>query len=177
MIKYVKGDATRPFHPVGSEVKIIPHVCNDVGKWGAGFVRALSARCKEPEKAYRRWYADSDRYEDIPFRLGYTQLVPFCGEHSGLYVCNMIAQSGVGGTKFNVNGKFAFIPPIRYDSLKICLFRLAEHAHTFSPAASIHAPKFGAGLAGGDWPTIQGMITQILVGFGGLDVTIYEIDV
>ena len=40
---------------------------------------------------------------------------------------------------------------------------------------SIHAPKFGAGLAGGDWKQIEGFVQRCLVD-KGLDVTIYEFD-
>jgi len=50
-IEYVKGDATAP---TGDGQKIIVHVCNDLGKWGKGFVLAISRRWKTPEKAYRQ---------------------------------------------------------------------------------------------------------------------------
>ena len=49
-IQYVKGDATTP---QGDGHKIIVHVCNDLGKWGKGFVLAISKRWKEPEATYR----------------------------------------------------------------------------------------------------------------------------
>ena len=53
-IIYVRGDATLP---QGKGVKIVAHVCNTIGGWGKGFVRAVSARFgREPEKAYRLWY-------------------------------------------------------------------------------------------------------------------------
>lgn len=38
---YLKGDATCP---QAKGVKIICHVCNDIGGWGKGFVLALSKR-------------------------------------------------------------------------------------------------------------------------------------
>jgi O-acetyl-ADP-ribose deacetylase (regulator of RNase III) len=46
-IKYIKGDAT---NPVSEGEKIICHICNDIGRWGKGFVLAISRRWKEPEK-------------------------------------------------------------------------------------------------------------------------------
>ncbi len=49
-IVYTTGDATAP---KGDGPKIIPHVCNDIGGWGSGFVLALSARWAAPEAAYR----------------------------------------------------------------------------------------------------------------------------
>ncbi len=40
-INYVKGDATAP---IGIGNKIIVHICNDIGRWGKGFVMALSKK-------------------------------------------------------------------------------------------------------------------------------------
>lgn len=40
-ILYIKGDATAP---IGSGVKVITHICNDIGGWGKGFVLALSKK-------------------------------------------------------------------------------------------------------------------------------------
>ncbi|MFJ5832567.1 hypothetical protein [Streptomyces sp. NPDC093089] len=45
-ITYVRGDATAPH---GKGVKIVAHVCNDLGGWGKGFVVAVSRRWPEPE--------------------------------------------------------------------------------------------------------------------------------
>jgi hypothetical protein len=40
-INFIVGDATTP---IGDGLKIIVHVCNDIGGWGRGFVgRALEA--------------------------------------------------------------------------------------------------------------------------------------
>src|SRR5262245_22379163 len=50
-LRIVRGDATAPRV---DGPKIIAHVCNDVGGWGAGFVLAVSRRWPEPERAYRR---------------------------------------------------------------------------------------------------------------------------
>lgn len=49
-IQYTTGDATQP---LADGAKIICHVCNDIGGWGAGFVVALSRKWSEPERAYR----------------------------------------------------------------------------------------------------------------------------
>lgn len=49
-ITYLKGDAT---NPKGNDPRIIVHICNDIGKWGKGFVLAISKRWKSPEAVYR----------------------------------------------------------------------------------------------------------------------------
>lgn len=143
-ITYFKGDATAP---VGDGTKIICHVCNDVGGWGAGFVLALSKRWREPEARYRAWYAQG---ESAGFRLGAVQLVEV---EASLMVANMVAQRGVraaGG-----------VPPIRYDALRECLTTLAEQAA--SRRASVHMPRIGCGLAGGSWPEVEAIIDATLV--------------
>lgn len=59
-IKYVIGDATEP---QGTGRKIIAHVCNDCGGWGAGFVLALSAKDYRPESRDLRGSREISRVE------------------------------------------------------------------------------------------------------------------
>ena len=85
-IKYVVGDATAP---QGESKKIICHICNDLGAWGAGFVLALS--------------------------------------------------------KVNV---------------------VAERI-----GATLHMPRIGCGLAGGEWDAVQAVIEEVVT----VDVTVYDL--
>ena len=48
-IKYVVGDATSPQVEENTPF-IIVHVCNNKNRWGAGFVKALSSKWKQPER-------------------------------------------------------------------------------------------------------------------------------
>ena len=68
-IEYVQGDATQP---QGTGPKVICHVCNDIGRWGKGFVLAVTKRWPEPEAAYREWYRERGNND---FVLGAVQLV------------------------------------------------------------------------------------------------------
>lgn len=43
-INYIKGDATQP---IGENNKIIAHICNNEGKWGVGFVLAVSKKMEK----------------------------------------------------------------------------------------------------------------------------------
>ena len=97
-IRYIKGDATRPTVPGN---KIIAHICNDQGKWGAGFVLAVSSRWKQPEESYRECPEE--------WRLGVVQVVPVEDQIS---VANMIAQHGTQ-RMYASFGSGAQIPPIR----------------------------------------------------------------
>ena len=49
-ITYIRGDATAPS---AKGIKLIAHVCNDIGGWGKGFVVAVSRRWPEPEGTCR----------------------------------------------------------------------------------------------------------------------------
>lgn len=140
MIHYLRGDATKP---QGKGPKIIAHICNDAGGWGAGFVMAISARWPEPEKAYREW-AVSKTSGGQPFALRAVQYVQV---EPDLWVANMIAQTGYGTPDR---------PPIRYDALRECLKTLAI------PDGSIHMPRIGCGLAGGDWASVEAVIKETL---------------
>ena len=153
-IKYLKGDAT---NPIGNDNKIICHVCNNIGAWGAGFVMAISRKWKTPEKAYRTWYQTDNPH----FGLGHIQLVRV---KEDIIVCNMVAQQGVGMK----DGK----PPIRYESLEKCFDRLLERIEPHKNI-SLHMPRIGCGLAGGKWKDIESILQKTI---GKTQIPIYVYD-
>jgi O-acetyl-ADP-ribose deacetylase (regulator of RNase III) len=155
-LTYAKGDATAP---IATGPRIIAHICNDVGGWGKGFVLAVTRRWPEPERAYRRWFKERDGND---FRLGSVQLVQV---EDDLWVANMVAQHGLR----RVAGK----PPIRYEAVECCLATLADHAAKLG--ASVHMPRIGAGLAGGDWAQIEPIILRTL-GARDIPTTVYDLD-
>jgi O-acetyl-ADP-ribose deacetylase (regulator of RNase III) len=155
-IRYLKGDATCP-QAKGN--KLICHVCNDIGGWGKGFVLALSRRWTEPEAEYRAWYATG---KAGGFGLGEVRFVQV-ERHA--WVANMVAQRG---TKKGSSG-----PPIRYGAVARCLEKVAEKAIELS--ASVHAPRIGCGLAGGDWSRIEPLIEELLCS-RGVSVSVYDLE-
>ena len=147
---YTVGDAT---DPIGDGPRIIAHVTNDRNTWGAGFVLAVSRRWPEPEAAYRG---------DVSYnQLGLVNVVSVGPD---LYVANMCAQHGLPTWENPV--------ALDYKALGSCLDFLCEKATYLG--ASIHAPRFGAGIAGGHWPTIEALIKQRLI-VNRIDVTIYDL--
>lgn len=154
-INYVIGDAT---NPSSSGRRIIAHCCNDAGYWNAGFVRALSARYHQPERDYRRW---SKTNRPIPFALGEVQFVKVL---PGLCVANIIGQHGI---KSHANPK-----PIDYRALRAGLSKVCELA--ISHNATVHMPRMGAGLAGGNWDLISAIIDEELCQ-NGIEVTVYDL--
>jgi O-acetyl-ADP-ribose deacetylase (regulator of RNase III) len=153
-ITYLKGDATRP-QATGN--KILAHVCNDLGLWGKGFVLAVSRRWEKPKEEFQRWYRGRDSND---FGLGAVQVVQV---EPDLWVANMVAQRGTRtkGTR------------IQYDNLKRCLARVRDKAHELS--ASVHMPRIGAGLAGGDWNEIEAIIQAELCA-AGVAVFVYDFE-
>ncbi|EDY61824.2 appr-1-p processing domain-containing protein, partial [Streptomyces pristinaespiralis ATCC 25486] len=129
-IGYVRGDATAP---QGKGVKLIVHVCNDLGGWGKGFVLALSRRWPGPEAAYRRWHRERAGND---FGLGAAQFVQV---EPYVWVGNMVGQRGMRTGSQGV--------PVRYEAIDKALARVADKA--LALGASVHMPRIGCGLAGG----------------------------
>ncbi|WP_030686691.1 macro domain-containing protein [Streptomyces globisporus] len=155
VIEYVKGDATAPR---GKGVRIVAHVCNDLGGWGKGFVLAVSRRWPEPEAAYRRWRRERAAND---FGLGAAQFVQVS---SWLWVANLVGQRGVR------TGRSTGVP-VRYEAIDAALGRLADKAVELE--ASVHMPRIGCGLAGGTWDRVEPLVRERLVE-RGISVTVYD---
>lgn len=151
---YVTGDAT---DPQGSGPKIIVHCCNDAGGWGAGFSGAISSRWRTPELEYRRSRAILGG-----LTLGDVQII---NVHADIWVANLIGQHGYG------RPSSPGYPFVRYDSLRHGLARVAAIA--LDKAASVHMPRIGCGLAGGEWHLVEPIIREELEE-RGVTVTVYD---
>lgn len=155
MLHFMQGDATSP---AGVDKKIIAHVVNDRGGWGRGFVLALSRRYPDAEVAYRRW-ARQPAPDDPPFSLGQVQFVAVAPD---LWIANMLAQHGYQTPNNSV--------PLDYAALERCLEKLADF--TTTQGATVHMPRIGAGLAGGDWERVEALIARCLA---KCDATVYTL--
>lgn len=164
-INYLKGDAT---NPIDERTKVIIHICDDVGSWGKGFVMAISKQWKLPEVEYRNWFKNKelentkivkferlesrDKYSnEKEFKLGNVQFVKATED---IWIANMIAQRDI---KANKEG----LPPIRYSCVSECLERVRQFAKKHN--ASIHMPRIGCGLAGGQWTEIEEIVNDNLI--------------
>ena len=154
-LRYLIGDATQPVNlPT-----IISHICNDVGAWGRGFVVPLAQRYPKAKAEYKK-LCDFKK-EDFPYRLelGQTQIFEV---DEGIYVANMIAQYGI-----RWEGK---VPPIRYEALKTALTTVYTFA--LQNSLTVSMPRIGAGLAGGDWNVIEGVILDVMT----VDTDVYTLE-
>jgi O-acetyl-ADP-ribose deacetylase (regulator of RNase III) len=152
VIDYLVGDATEPKTVHGT--RVICHVCNNRGAWGAGFVLALSRKWFAPGETYKQAFRDA-----IPPRLGQVQLVTV---GDGLFVANLIAQNGFPTAQRST--------ALDYNALEVCLRFLAASA---GRDWSFHMPRIGCGIAGGDWSRVCKLIEATI----GRDwpVTVYDL--
>lgn len=156
MIKYVQGDLFADIDNLSKNKKvIIPHIVNNLGIMGSGFVVGLKKKYPRAEEQYLKWYKQ--------FGLGLVQLV---GISENVVVANMFAQDGIGGMS---KGNFSRVTkPIKYTALIKCMETLSD---CINDDTEIVAPKFGSLRSGGTWEFIEELIEEIWADF---NVTIYE---
>ena len=161
MIRIVTGDATKP---ISNGPVIIAHGCNDIGKWGKGFVVPLAEVYPEAKEQYLRWHKE-DSWVDKTMVPGAVQFVYPTG--TDVCIANMITQVGVKSQVLDDR----LVRPIRYDAVQQCLEKVRVEAKKLK--ASVHMPKIGAGLAGGEWDVIYRIIEKVLM---DVETTIYIYD-
>jgi len=153
---------------LGSSV-IIPHVCNNVDMFGAGFASAISDKFPIVKMNYhmlgKKFLRDN---------FGYCQIIVVYENpktKNTLYVANMISQNGIVSSN---NPR-----PINYFALTksmnlISNFIKNKTQNTIGhiEKIDIHCPKFGSGLAGGNWYFISDLIEDMWRDFS---VTVHSI--
>jgi hypothetical protein len=160
MIEHINGDLFENL-PLDKEVQIIiPHIVNDIGAWGSGFVVPLGKHFPFSKECYLKHYE--------LHQLGDVQWINIL-EHdpenlADIAVMNMFAQSGIV-SKSTGNRKYVNQKPIRYEALVTCLRTVNTNAQMYvsaGTAVEIHAPAFGSLRSGGCWPFIHELIEEIL---------------
>lgn len=152
-MKYIKGNILQD----SSQNRIIAHVCNNAGGFGAGFALAISKKYPEVKQKYKKWY-ESSKTNPHHFHLGNIQAVRI---NESLTIVNMLAQDGY---KSDMNPV-----PLNYNALHLCLKQLRAFNKDKIP---IWMPKIGSGLGGADWLKIEQMIEKILI---NEEVIIFEL--
>ena len=153
-IKYITGDLFEHIKDLPQHI-LIPHVCNNLGKWNAGFTKSLSRNFPEAEIQYLQ-----AKIYDRNFDLGQNILVE---TSKNRLIVNMIAQKDVGTAKRR----------LKYNCLVYCMSNIAERV-CYDREYEIHAPMFGSGLSGGKWAFIEELIQDCWLD-EGISVTIYRL--
>lgn len=169
MIKYITGDVTDPLINSENEIAVVVHLCNNLGAYNAGVAKAIRNKWPRAYEAYS---------DELAKKLGtYTRVQV----ETNVQVVNLIGMEGIGrDTK-----------PIRYIPIKEGLHTLGDKLRdlnrhydfatqflpdpnviSYLPHYTVHLPKIGTGLAGGDWETIEAILEEEL---SGLNVFVYEL--
>lgn len=133
---------------------IVPHVCNNINAFGAGFAGAVSNKYPIVKENYHLLGKNF-----LKNNLGYTQYVDVLSDKNyghKLIFANMIAQNGILS---ETNHR-----PLNYFALIKCMASVAQYIrNNFDKDNNIeiHCPRFGSGLAGGNWLFIQDLIDDI----------------
>ena len=136
-INYVEGDLFEGIKKSKCKGTIfIPHVCNDKGAWGAGFVLPLAKYFPQARESYLKC-------GPVLGLVDYVTIVDKTKNHIDYIICNMVAQT-LGGER-----------PLFYNHLVKCMEKVRQ---CLDIGDEIHAPQFGAGLAGGNWHFIEKLI-------------------
>lgn len=165
MITYQVGDATIP--DIEGPL-VIAHICNDVGRFGAGFAQAVAKRYPTARHMYLNWYDGVSRITGKAMELGAVQWCPVgrdIGRMAGdRWVVNMVAQHG---TRSKTNPR-----PLDLDALTACLRNLNQSSYVSELDVPIVMPRIGTGLAGGTWDEIEPIIAEQLT---YQDVRVYDL--
>lgn len=155
-ITYIRGDATKP---IGNGHKIVAHICNDAGLFGAGFALAVAKRWPIARDYYHNWFKSR-----AGFFLGAVAVLIV---EPDIRIAHMIAQHGVRSASNRV--------PIRYDALEQCLLELTVWSthNGAANSATVHMPRIGCGLAGSTWNRIEPLIAKTLCA-SDISVTVYD---
>ena len=129
---------------------IIPHVCNNIWVFNGGFAAAVA----------REYPIVKENYSVLgqKMKLGYTQFIKVEKNTDYGYeiiFANMIAQNKIKTVK---NPR-----PLNYAALTYAMAYVKMYAKQYRKdnenlKVEIHCPKFGSGLAGGDWRFVSELI-------------------
>lgn len=134
-------------------VFLIAHVCNNVGVFGGGFAKDLA----EHFPLVKENFLALGKKEAKLGRVQYVEVYCNNKTKNKIIVANMIAQNG---TMSNKNMR-----PLNYGALVYCMNNINNYIsslmHSNIENIQIHCPKFGSGLAGGNWLFIQDLIRDV----------------
>lgn len=154
-LRFEESDVTKVPGPI-----VIAHVTNNRGGWGRGFVLALE---KEFPSIGAHW-------KGLKQVLGRVDCDAFGPMHSVRIVAHLCAQDGYASRERPC--------VLDYDALRTALTRLQRKHHAAATTVAktnytIHMPRIGCGLAGGEWSKVEAIIRETLVD-NGIDVVVHD---
>lgn len=146
MIKYVKGNLFE------APERILAHGCNCSGGYGSGVAAGMAHNHRKARDQYMHKFNDEEGWElgDVQFVTSGHKIIANCATQDGYMPRNMCHAD--------------------YPSIRKCMELVKDFAK--SNGYDIAIPKIGAGLAGGDWNIIEGILKEV---FSDYDVTVYSL--
>lgn len=145
---------------LGSSV-IVPHVCNNVDVFGGGFAAAVAKNYPAVKENYHllgKTFLKNNfghvQFIDIPVKNKYGHKLVFA---------NMIAQNGLPDRNNNKKRCLNYAALVRsMISVSSFIKQYSDKNKNAEPIHfEIHCPKFGSGIAGGNWNFISDLIEDI----------------
>jgi O-acetyl-ADP-ribose deacetylase (regulator of RNase III) len=148
-MKYAKGDLIEMARK--GQFDVVVHGCNCFCTMGAGIAKSIAAAFPEALSVDRQTTK---------------------GDRSKLGTCSVaqVERSGVKLSVVNAYTQYDYRgsgPKVEYDAVRLCMRWIRDRFES----ARIGIPKIGAGLAGGDWVTIEKIVREEL---GDREVTVVE---
>lgn len=119
--------------------------CNSRNSNGSGLAKSLAEKWPQVKTSYHDFYAERDYLnlgEIRPVKVG-----------ENLYVVNMITQDN-----FGYDGGLY----VSYAAIEIAFDSLVKSINRFGLEKTIHVPKIGCGLAGGDWEVVKEILGRVI---------------
>lgn len=135
MITYVTGDL------LGANQKVIVHGCNNRGIMGSGVAAQIRAKWPNVYEVYA--------LKHRVFGLDLGDVIPVA-TMDGKIIVNAVTQDGFGrdGRRY-----------VDYAAIERCFVTINDRVHGWE-VTEIALPRIGAGLGGGDWTIIEGIINR-----------------
>ncbi len=158
-MKYIKGDLLELFDQ--GEFDVMIHGCNCRKKMKSGIAGQIAQ--KYPIVVERDMRTTDDPYSKIG-------CVDFIHLPDNRIICNAYTQIDYGRDKNKVY--------VKYDAIRDCFNKIDQYVKNleflYNKPLCIGIPKIGAGLANGDWSTIENILKEDEFRF--LDITVVEYD-
>lgn len=129
----------------GHYPKIIAHVVNDQGGFGAGVALGLAQTYPTVKRSYREWYCGNAA---VPFKLGEVQYVDVT---SNLFIANMLCQKGYISDENPHPFNFLAFHQAFNNVLNLA----------YANGLSVHMPRVGSGLGGANWEEVYSDIADL----------------
>lgn len=147
MLKYIKGDLFR------AEADILAHGVNCSGGYGSGVAAGMAYNHRKARDQYFSKFNSEEGWElgDAQFVFSGTKIIANCATQQD-YMPRGICHAD-------------------YPAIKKCMEQVRDFAKPNNLTIAI--PKIGAGLAGGDWNIIEGILEEIFIDY---DCTVYYME-